>query len=163
MPKTLTFGALSAALSAVVAIAAAIVIYTIGDSLLTDLLNAQSGAAFSVDQAKEAGASLINNPFDILQNRAGFWIAVAVTQLALVPSLRLGQTWARICFPIFSLGGAALRVYDMTDDGIPTLLKVLDGAGIAFTLVAIVLVWLGPSNRYVKARKAFRRGQPLAA
>jgi len=72
--------------------------------------------------------------------------------------MRLGMTWARVLFNIFALQAIALLTYTLTDE-VPTMLKILGGVNAAAALVAIVLVWLGPSNAFNRARKAYNKAR----
>ncbi|MCP3804820.1 hypothetical protein NLX83_36695 [Allokutzneria sp. A3M-2-11 16] len=150
VPKTLLYGALSAAASALTGIITAAVIMTIGPSLLV----ASMGLDTSGDVTELADAA----GYEILWNRAVFWLIFAGIFLALVASLRIGQTWARVLYSLFVPLMGWLLVWDMMD-ATPTLTKVLNGFNLGFAVVAVVLVWLGPSNAYVKARKQFRRAR----
>ena len=110
------------------------------------------------DRLPETGAlveAALADAYGTLAARGYIFTFVGVIFLLLAAFIWGRRNWARISFSIFSLIGLGLWLLDLADDG-PGILKALDGVALVATLVAIVLIWLGPSNRAVRARKEAR-------
>lgn len=94
----------------------------------------------------------IDEAYDTLSGRAGISIFFGVVVIGFAIPMLFRFNWSRIVvtcvFPILLL--VSLR--NVTDD-IPGVMRALEGIALASGLVFIVLIWLGPSNRYIRARK----------
>ena len=153
VPGTLTGAAVLTGLAALLGIITLVVTMASGkDMLLSD--TADAVGLSTTELANDDGVQYaLQQAFDILQSRAVFFTVFSVIFLALLLPLRGGRTWARVTYSICAPISIGLLVYTLLDEGVPSLLKVLDGVNAVAALVALVLVWMGPSNAFNRARK----------
>ncbi|TDP94889.1 hypothetical protein [Labedaea rhizosphaerae] len=165
IPGTLTGAAVFAGLAGLIGILTLVVTNASGESMVLDAAAKLAGVPSSELAGDESVQFALQDAFDILQSRAVFFAVFGVIFLALLLPLRLGMTWARIVYSICAPISLALLVYTLLDEGVPAALKLMDAANALAALVALVLIWAGPSNAVSRARKAAKRSdqQALAA
>ncbi|MCG5216767.1 hypothetical protein [Streptosporangium sp. KLBMP 9127] len=160
-PGTLKSGVILIVVAALSGIGALVVILSGGKEMLRPVLDEilKRELAGTGVGAGDLGGALVEaalaDAYGTLAARGYIFTFVGVIFLLLAAFIWGRRNWARITFSIFSLIGLGLWLLDLADDG-PGILKALDGVALVATLVAIVLIWLGPSNRAVRARKEAR-------
>jgi hypothetical protein len=165
VPGTLTGAAVFAGLAALIGFITLIVTNASGESMVLDTAAKMAGVPAGDLAGDESVQFALQDAFDILQSRAVFFTVFGAIFLALLIPLRLGMTWARIVYTVCAPISIALAVYTMLDEGVPSALKLMDGANALAALVALALIWAGPSNAFSRARKAAKRSdqQPIPA
>ena len=163
LPGTLTGAAVFAALAGLIGIITLIVTNAAGESMVLDAAAKLAGVPSSDLAADESVQFALQDAFDILQSRAVVFAVFGVIFLALLLPLRLGITWARVVYTVCAPISVALLVYSLIDEGVPSALKLMDGADAVAALVALVLIWTGPSNAFNRARKAAKRSHQQPA
>lgn len=163
VPGTLTGAAVFAGLAGLIGIITLIVTNASGESMLVDTMAKIAGVPSSDIAGDESVQYALQDAFDILQSRAVFFTVFGVIFLALLLPLRVGMTWARIVYSVCAPISIALLVYTLLDEGTPSALKLMDGANALVALVALALIWAGPSNAFSRARKAAKRSHQQAA
>jgi len=152
-PSTLRATVLVSALGAFCAFVSALITFTDGRSLLSSSLGlgpADGGALAN---------SLLDAAYSTLESRAIISLVTVVVIVALTIAVRGGRTAARIGLTIMLPVAAATWVINAADSGVPGLLRGLDGLATVLAIIAVVLIWLPPNNRYARERKALREGR----
>jgi hypothetical protein len=152
-PSTLTATVLISALGALCALMSAVITFADGRSLLSSELGLGSANAGSLVN------SALDAAYSTLKSRAIIGLVTVVIIAALTIAARSGRTGVRVWLTIMLPVAAVTWVINVTDSGVPGLLRGLDGAAVLFALVALVFIWLPPNNRYARDRKALRRGR----
>jgi hypothetical protein len=160
---TLTAGVFLVIVAALCGLTTLVLTLTGGKEMLRGVLEDVLKTRFGVStQAGGVGSGLIDSAlvdaYATLTTRAYFFTFIAVVFLLLAVFMWSRRNWARIAFVVFALAGLGMWLLDLSDDG-PTSLHIVDGVAIGATLVALVMIWLGPSNRAIKAAKAERAGR----
>ena len=122
--------------------------------VLDDLLRSQ-GLAASAALRGSAVELVLDEAYEILVSRAYLFAVVAAVFLLLGATIWARRNWARIIFTIVALPAAALWLRSLSDVNIPTV-HILDAVALAAVALALVTIWLRPSNRSFRAAKAAR-------
>ncbi|WP_431898445.1 hypothetical protein [Nonomuraea sp. bgisy101] len=159
-PATLRAAAALFALAALAGIGNLVVALTGGRELLRGLIDEVikrelGGSADAASLGETLIAAALDDAYSTLTARTSIMAFVGVTFLFFGAFVWARRNWARIAVIPFALIGLGIWLLDLTDD-VPTILRFLDGVGVAATVAALVLMWLGPSNRAVRARKEGR-------
>jgi hypothetical protein len=152
-PSTLTATVLVSALGAFCALMSALITFADGRSLLSSSLGlgpATGGALAN---------SVLDAAYSTLKSRAIIGLVAVVIIVALTIAARGGRTGVRVGLTIMLPVAAAAWVINVVDSGVPGLLRGLDGAAVILAVIALVLIWLRPNNRYARERKALRAGR----
>lgn len=163
IPGTLTGAAVFAGLAGLIGIITLVVTNASGESMVLDAAAKLAGVPSGDLAGDESVRFALQDAFDILQSRAVFFTVFGVIFLALLLPLRLGMTWARVVYSVCAPMSIALLVYTLLDEGVPTPLKLMDAANAVAAVVALVLIWAGPSNAAGRARKAAKRSDQQLA
>jgi hypothetical protein len=149
-PSTLKATVLVSTLGVLSALASVVLTFADGRSMLSSSLGLGPG---------EGGAlvsSALDAAYSTLTSRAIVALVVAVIIAALIIGVRGGRTGMRVGLTIMLTMALGAWGLNTADSGVPGLLRGLDALAVVFALVAIVLVWLPPNNRYARERKALR-------
>jgi hypothetical protein len=149
-PSTLTATVLVSALGAFCAFMSALITFADGRTLLNSSLDLGPGALAN---------SALDAAYSTLESRAIVALVTVVIVVALTIAVRGGRTGVRIGLTIMLPVAAVTWVINVVDNGVPGLLRGLDGAAVVLAVIALVLVWLGPNNRFARDRKALRGGR----
>ncbi|MEU7895743.1 hypothetical protein AB0B45_23165 [Nonomuraea sp. NPDC049152] len=159
-PATLKAAAGLVALAALAGIGSLVVTLTGGKEMLRGLMDELvkrelGGSADAADLGQALIAAALDDAHSTLTARTSIMAFVGAMFLLFGAFVWARRNWARIAIIPFALIGLGIWLLDLTDV-VPTMLHVLDGVGVAATLAALVLMWLGPSNRAIRARKEGR-------
>ncbi|MFC4591694.1 hypothetical protein [Sphaerisporangium corydalis] len=158
VPMTITAGVLGIALSALAAVGVLVILLIQGKEALRPIVNdvfVQELGFMPKDSSSLIDATLTEG-YNTLWLRAVVSVVFGIITLAFALWTRGGRNWARVTLIIFVLLASGVWVRDVTDVG-PTSVLALDAVGLVAGLVGLVLLWLPPSGRYIKERKALRR------
>jgi hypothetical protein len=149
-PSTLTATVAVSALGAFCAVMSAVITFTDGRSLLSSSLGLGQGSLAD---------SLVDSAYSTLKSRAIIALVTVVITAVLAFAARGGRTGVRVGLTIMLPVAALTWVLNVTDSGVPGLLRGLDGAAVVLALVGLVMIWLPANNKYARARKALRKGR----
>jgi hypothetical protein len=152
-PSTLRATVLVSALGTFCALMSALITFADGRSLLSSSLGL--GPADTGTLAN----SVLDDAYSTLKSRAIIALVAVVIIVALTIAARGGRTGVRIGLTIMLPVAAVIWVLNAVDNGVPGLFRGLDGVATVLAVIALVLIWLPPNNRYARQRKALRAGR----
>ena len=152
-PSTLTTTVLVSALSGFCAFVSALITFADGRSLLSSSLGLGSADAGAMAN------SVLDDAYSTLKSRAIIALVAVVIVGALAVAARGGRTGVRVGLTIMLPVAAVAWVPNAADSGVPGLLRGLDVLAVVLAVIALVLIWLPPNNRYARERKALRVGR----
>jgi hypothetical protein len=152
-PPTLTAAVSVSALGALCAFMSALITFAEGRSLLS------SSLGLSPADAGTLASSALDAAYSTLKSRAIIGLVTVVIIVALTIAARGGRTGVRIGLTIMLPVAAATWVINVVDSGVPGLIRGLDGVAVVLAVIAAVMIWLRPNNRYARERKALRAGR----
>lgn len=162
-PKSLVVAVFCIGLAAVCGIANLIYSLTSGKEALQPYLDqelADLAGVKSVEALHQTG--IYQTAFDAAYDGllAGAYVITFFAAVYAISALLIvmGLNWARITWVVLSVIGLFFLLLNVLDPGVPTPLNLMDGTAIICLLLALVLVWVGGSNAYFKARKQARKG-----
>lgn len=124
--------------------------------VLDELLRTRYGLSGDSTRLRDTVVDLaIEQAYGTMVARAYLFGGVAVVFLLLGVAVWARRNWARIVFTVVAPLAALLWLRDLTDVNV-TALHLLDVVALTAVLVALVTIWLGPSNRSVRTAKAAR-------
>ncbi len=150
-PVTVTLAFLGALVAGAVSLLGAILLMTGA----TDAVMAQAAADLGVDPATLTAATSpgdFDSAANILHSRALIAIVISVVVLLLALAARNAATWARLVLTLALLASVGLS-FVVVRNVAPTATKLLDIVAILLSLGAVVVLFLGPTNRYARARR----------
>jgi hypothetical protein len=153
-PATLTLGYVGALLAGLFsAIGAALLMVQardLAEQVARDTVESVLGAESESTDAIVAAA--VDEAASTLTTRGVMGLVSAVAVLGVALAVRNGATWARVVLTVLLLGslcGNGLIVADVASG----ITKALGVTAMVLGVVVVVLLFLPPTNRYVKARK----------
>jgi hypothetical protein len=162
LPGTLRAGAILVLLAGVAGVGSLVTNLVGGEEMLRETM-----ADVLAKELGDSPASLVEGPMmDFALEEAQGVITARTSVLGFVGVLFLifgsfvwaRMNWARITVIPFALIAFAMWLIDVSDD-VPVIFHILDATGMLAMLAALVMVWLPPSNRAVRARKEERRAR----
>lgn len=157
VPSTLAAGVGAIVVAAFCGLGTLVLILAGGRRLLAGVLD--DPLPFEGPAASAAWSGVLDGVLDdaygIVLGRAWLSAGVGVVFLLLGAAIWARRNWARVVFTIIAPIGALLWLRDLADVNVATV-HVLDAIAVGTTLAALIAVWLGPSNRSVRAAKAAR-------
>ena len=84
-----------------------------------------------------------------------FGIGFAIFYIFLAMKMRSGRNWARVTLTVFLGLGVLGGLTNVTGDN-PALSKGLGGLALIVDVIALVLIWLRPSNEFIAAHNRTR-------
>ncbi|GAA0914990.1 hypothetical protein [Nonomuraea longicatena] len=162
LPGTLKAGAILVLLAGVAGVGSLLANLVGGKELLREAVAGALAREFG-----DSPASLVEGPMmDFALEEAQGVVTARTSVLGFVGVLFLifgsfiwaRMNWARITVIPFALIAFLMWLIDVVDD-VPAIFRILDATGMLAMLVALVIVWLPPSNRAFRARKEERRAR----
>lgn len=152
-PSTMTAAVLVSALGAFCAFVSALITFTDGRSLLSSSLGLGTGDAGSL------ASTVLDAAYSTLKSRAIMGLVAAVIIIVLAIAARGGRTGVRVGLTVMLPLAAVAWILNAADSGVPGLIGGPDGVAVLLAVIALVLVWLPPNNRYARERKALSGGR----
>lgn len=152
-PGMLTATVAASSLGALCAFASALITFADGRSLLSSSLGLGPAGAGALAN------SVLDDAYSTLKSRAIIALVAVVITAALTIAARGGRTGARVGLTIMLPLAAGAWVLNAADSGVPGVIGAPDGVAAVLAIIALVLVWLPPNNRYARERKVLRRAR----
>jgi hypothetical protein len=149
-PATLTLGFVGALLAGVLSALGAILLiakaHELAQQTVDSIVPSDSGLG---DLAKAA----VDDAAATLVSRGVVGLVSAILVIAIALAVRNAALWARIVLTVLLFGGLFANLIAIRDVT-PGATKALDLAAIGISILVVVLLFLPPTNRYAKARRA---------